>query len=557
MRRLLYSLICLMLLPLTAAALEVKVEIRGLDRDLETNARAFLSIEQEKDRKGLSEARVRLLNDKAPGEIRKALQPFGYFKPRIKSTLKQQDGVLTARYKVDPGPRVKLSKVDYQVIGEGAGDDKVPHKFPLAVGDVLDLTRYDKAKQSLLSQVVGLGYLDAQYSEHEVKVFRFGEIQFKQDVMDPAFLARYLSFGAGDPYSHEKLLDLQSKLIDSEYFSSVEIDSLRDQAQGDRIPVDVLLKPNKRNRYRIGLGFATDTGPRLTLDWKKRRIGREGHRINSQLRLSQAESSLSSEYTIPLERPTVDYLSFGASVNYYDAKTNKGNRALLSATHSIGLERGWRRTLTLGYLFEDYEIGNQKDSATLLVPGVAWSRIKSESRGGAIRHGIHVELRAEGAADAVLSSTNYFQLYTTDKYIHAFNDDWRVLARFELGATWADSLAKLPPSKRFFAGGDNSVRGFGYEALGPRDDSGEVVGGRYLAVGSLELERHLFGKWSVATFIDAGNAYDPNYHSEAAKGAGVGVRWRSPVGPIRFDLARGHYLNDYTWRLHVVLGPEL
>lgn len=574
MRRLLYSLTCLLLLPLSAAALEVKVEIRGLDSDQEANARAFLSIEQEKDRKGLSESRLRLLNGKAPDEIRKALQPFGYFKPTIKATLTQQEGAFVARYKVDRGPRVKLSRVDYQVIGEGAEDDKIAHEFPLAVGDALDLTRYDKAKQSLLTQAVELGYLDAKYSAHEVRVdenaytaqivlhlqtgmrFRFGEIHFKQDAMDPAFLARYLSFGAGDPYSHEKLLDLQSKLIDSEYFSQVEIDARRDQAEGDRIPVDVLLKPNKRNRYRIGLGFATDTGPRLTLDWKKRRIGREGHRINSQLRLSRPESSLSSEYVIPLERPTVDYLSFGASVNYFDAKTNKGNRALVSATHSIGLERGWRRTLTLGYLYEDYEIGNQKDNAYLLVPGATWSRIKSKGT-DTIRHGIHLELRAEGAADALLSSANYFQLYTTDKYIHAFNDDWRVLTRFELGYTWTDNLAKLPPSKRFFAGGDNSIRGFGYEALGPRDDSGEVVGGRYLAVGSLELERHLFGKWSAAVFLDGGNAYDPGYHSEPAKGAGVGIRWRSPVGPIRFDVARGHYLNDYTWRVHVVLGPEL
>jgi translocation and assembly module TamA len=574
MRRFLYILTCLLLLPVSAYALDLKVELQGLNKELATNARAFLSIEQEKDREGLTEPRLRLLNVKAPDEIRQALQPFGYFKPKIASELEKTDGGFIARYKIDPGPQVKLSQVDYRVTGEGAQDDKLPHTFPLAVGDALDLARYDKAKQSLLSQAYELGYLDAHYTEHEVRVdrahynaqimlhlqtglrFRFGEIRFRQDVMDPAFLARYLSFGAGDPYSHEKLLDLQSKLTDSEYFSQVEINARRDEVEGDRIPVDVLLKPNKRNRYRIGLGYATDTGPRLTLDWKKRRIGREGHRINSQLRLSRAESSLSSEYTIPLERPTLDYLSLGAAINYYDAKTNNGNRALISASHSIGLDKGWRRTLSLGYLYEDFEIGAQKDNARLLVPSVTWSRIKS-SGGDTVRRGMHLELRVEGAADALLSSTSYFQLYTSDKFIRSLNDDWRVLARFELGATWANDLTKLPPSKRFFAGGDNSVRGFGYEALGPRDASDKVIGGRYLAVGSMELERHLSGKWSAAVFVDGGNAYDPDYHSEAAFGAGFGVRWRSPVGPIRFDVARGRYIDDTTWRLHVVLGPDL
>lgn len=574
MRRFRFILTCLLLLPVSAFALEVKVEIQGLNRELESNARAFLSIEQEKGRAGLTESRLRLLHDKAPDEIRQALQPFGYFDAKIVSALRKADNGFTAQYKVEPGPPVKLNEVDYQVIGEGADDDKLTHVFPLAVGDALDLSRYEKAKQALLSQAFGLGYLDAQYSEHVVRVdrdgysasiilhlqtgmrFRFGEIRFKQDVMDPDFLARYLSFGSGDPYSHEKLLDLQSKLTDSEYFSQVEIDSRRDQAEGDTIPVDVLLKPNKRNRYRIGLGFATDTGPRVTLDWKKRRIGREGHRIRSELRLSKPESSLSSEYTIPLERPTVDYISFGASINYFDAETNKGNRALLNASHSIGLERGWRRTLSLDYLYEDFEIGAQKDNARLLVPGVTLSRIKS-SGGDYIRKGMRLEFRLEGASDALLSSTSYVQLFTKDKFIHSLNDDWRVLARVELGATWADDLTKLPPSKRFYAGGDNSVRGFDFEAIGPRDAVGEVIGGRYLAVGSLELERHIAGKWSAAVFVDGGNAYDPDFHSEAALGAGFGVRWRSPVGPVRFDLASGRYIDDTTLRLHVVLGPEL
>jgi translocation and assembly module TamA len=573
MRRFLYIL-TLLLLPGSALAIDLTIRVQGLDRPQKANVLAFLSVEQEKKREGLTPSRLRLLHRQAPDEIRRALQPFGYFKPDIKSSLQEEDGRFVALYKVDAGPRVKLESVDFQLLGEGSTEPLLKESFPLAEGDGLDLQRYEKEKQSRLSQALELGYLDAHYTRHRVEVdsdrytarielhldtgqrFRFGEIRMQQDILDPKFLARYLSFGAGDPYSNEKLLELQSKLIDSEYFKQVEVNVRRDEVEGNRIPVDIELTPNRKNRYRIGLGYSTDTGPRITLDWKRRRFGDQGSHMRSEMRLSKPESSLTSEYIIPLERPTVDYVSFGATINAFDQETNKGNRVLLNASHSIGLERGWRRTLSLDYLYENYTVGRQDDSARLLIPGINWTRLKGDSR-KYIEKGKRLEFHLEGASKDLISSTNYLQLYTTDKFIHALNKEWRVLARLELGATLVGNIKDLPPSKRFFTGGDNSVRGFSFEEIGPRDEAGDVIGGQYLAVASLELERRLAGLWSVAVFVDGGNAYDPEYPSEAAYGAGLGIRWRSPVGPIRFDLAQGHYLDERSWRLHVVLGPEL
>jgi translocation and assembly module TamA len=278
--------------------------------------------------------------------------------------------------------------------------------------------------------------------------------------------------------------------------------------------------------------------------------------MRSELRLSKPESSLSSEYIIPLQRPTLDYISFGASANDYDMENNEGNRILLNASHSIGLDRGWRRTLSLDYLFEDFTVGSQDDNARLLVPGVTWARLKGDNR-VFIYKGKRLEFHLEGASDALASTASYLQFYTSNKFIHGLGNKWRLLARLELGATLADEVRDLPPSKRFYSGGDNSIRGFDFEALGPRDDNGEVIGGRYLAVGSLEAERRLSERWSAALFADGGNAYDPDYRAEAAYGVGLGIRWRSPVGPIRFDLAQGHYLEQREWKAHIVLGPEL
>jgi translocation and assembly module TamA len=555
-------------------ALNLSVRVEGLERAVEANVRAYLSVEQEKSRGQLTRSRLDLLHKRAPEEIRQALRPFGYFEPTIESSLQKELLAYTVLYQVDPGPRVVVEAVDFQVIGEGAREPSLTADFPLAKGQGLDLERYEKAKQSRLSSALELGYLDAHYTEHEVRVdrqsrsarirlyldsgirFLFGEIRMQQEILDPEFLARYLSFGAGDPYSNEKLLALQSTLIDSEYFKQVEVNVRRDQVVERRIPVEIQLSPNRKNRYRIGLGYSTDTGPRMTLDWKRRRFGRKGHHMRSVLRLSRPESSLSSEYIIPLERPTVDYLSFGATIENYNTDANEGSRVLLSASHSIAQQRGWRRTLSLNYLFEDFIVGSQDDYARLLVPGVTWARIKGDSRLFNYK-GKRLQLHLEGAADDLLSSTSYLQLYTTDKFIHGLSDDWRVLARLELGATRASDVQELPPSKRFYAGGDNSIRGFSFEELGPRDESGKLIGGRYLAVGSLELERRLSGRWSAAVFVDGGNAYDPDYRAAGAYGAGLGIRWRSPVGPVRFNLARGSYLDEHDWRVHLVLGPEL
>lgn len=573
MQRFVLFLICL--LPQLSLALDVEVKVSGLSRELKSNVLAFLSVEREKGREHLTPSRLRLLHRKAKDEIRQALQPFGYFKPRIEASLEEEDQRFLLKYRVEPGPPVRIAKVDFQVIGEAKEDPLFTPLFPLSVGDVLDQAVYDKAKQQLLSDTVQAGYLNARYQLRRLEVdldsytasvqlhlesgarFYFGEVRFLQDVMKPEFLARYLTFKPGDPYSYEKLLGLQSDLIDSEYFSNVEVDTLRDKAEGNRVPVDIQLTPNKRDRYRIGLGYSTDTGPRLTLDWKRRRVGPSGHKLQSELRLSKPHSTLSVQYLTPLKRPTKDSLTYGFAADRYDTETRKGLLALVYAKHSVGLENGWRRNLGLDYSYEQFEISDQDDNAFLLVPNIQWTRLKSDKK-TFIQRGRLLNFRIEGAYEPLLSSTSYLQFFTHDKFIHGFGGgDWRLLARADLGATLTDDLTELPASKRFFAGGDNSVRGFDLDTLGPKDEEGEVIGGRYLAVASLELERKIAGKWSAAVFYDAGNAFDPDYDSKLEYGAGFGVRWRSPVGPIRVDVASGLSAEETQIRLHVVVGPEL
>ena len=555
--------------------LEIEIDIEGWDRRLEGNIRSFLSIEQEQERESLTASRLRFLHARAEKEIRNALRPFGYFKPQINAQLQQNGQKFRAIYQVKPGPLIHLRQVEFQIQGEGKDDPLIAYDFPLVEGDVLDQVSYEKAKQSLLSQVVELGYIDARYSVHQVRVdmdhyqasiilqldtgkpYRFGEIRVTQDFMDAEFLARYPDFKPGDPFSHEKLLTLQSNLIDSEYFSQVDVLTLREQTEGDQVPIEVVLSPSKRARYRIGLGYSTDTGPRISLDWHRRRIGQNGHHMLTEMRLSEANKTIKSEYVIPLERPAKDSLSAAVTLENFTTDSRTGDIALLNVTKTKALDNDWRRSLGLDYSYERFLVGDQKDRAVLLVPNVLWSRIKSDEQ-RITQRGHRMEIRIEGAADQILSSISYLQLFNNNKLIYGFSDgDWRLLARTRLGATLTDDLLELPASKRFFAGGDNTVRGYLLDELGPKNENGEVIGGRYLAVVSVELERHVSGNWSAALFYDAGNAFDPDYASEVESSAGFGVRWHSPVGPVRFDLAFRINADDPGGRLHVVVGPQL
>jgi translocation and assembly module TamA len=127
-----------------------------------------------------------------------------------------------------------------------------------------------------------------------------------------------------------------------------------------------------------------------------------------------------------------------------------------------------------------------------------------------------------------------------------------------MGYTLVDDFNRLPTSLRFFAGGDSSIRGYEYESLGPKNENGDVIGGEALIVGSIELDYNFKESWSVAAFVDSGNAFSDE-EIDVKTGAGFGIRWQSPIGPIRLDI--GFPIDDpdenKSYRIHFTLGPDL
>ncbi len=552
---------------------KLQVEVAGVGGELRQNVLAYLGIYQERERE-LLPSRVRYLHRLARRQIRRALEPFGYYRSRVEADLERGDGGWVARYRIDPGPPLLVTSLDYQVSGEGAGEAAFTGPFPLQPGDVLDQRRYEAAKRRLLERASELGYLEARMERAEIRIdprsytadillhfdtggrFLLGPVTFDQDLLDDDVLQRYLEFRPGDPYDVRRLLALQGALLDSEYFRQVEVVPQMDRVRDRQVPLRVVLEPNPRNKYRFGLGYATDYGVRVTLDWDRRLINRRGHRGNLALVLSQRLQQLDGEYRVPLANPRQDFFAVRPSLARYDTDGRQGQTVGLKLLHSVDRD-GWRRELGLDLRDDDFRVAETDDRVRELVPFASWSRVRSDDP-IYTTHGNRIKLTLLGAAQGLLSDASYLQGRGTGTWIRSFaGDDYRVVARGDLGATLAERVLDLGATRRFFAGGDTSIRGYDLDTLGPRDASGQVVGGRYLAVGSLQLERRLAGKWSLALFVDAGNAYDPDYDNETAVGAGFGLHWRSPLGLIRADLGFALSRDGAPARLHLIIGPDL
>ncbi len=561
------------------AAPVVEVSVLGIEGALLANVLAYLSIEQQKNDPNLSEGRIRGLYEKAPDEIKTALQPFGYYRPGIRSELIRRGKGFLARYTIYPGKPVRIREVNLAFSGEGSYDEelrKVRKNFPVKNGNVLEHAVYEKAKQELQETAVEQGYLDARFLTHTVRVYpeqdaavvdlhfetgplyRFGDVTFNQDILKNKFLERFVPFKKGDPYKTAKLLELQNALYSSDYFRQVDIRPRRDKAEGLNIPLEIDLSPRKRNKYMFGLGYGTDTGFRGILGWEDRWINRRGHRFSTELRLSQIQKNLTARYIVPVDHPATDHLDYTAA--WVDERTavSKSETRLVGASYNRS--RPVRQeSYYLNYQKERFSLGDESGRATLLLPGASWTRIKADDRIYTSR-GSRIIMDVRGAHTALFSSVSFAQLRLNAKFIRRPWDPGRIILRGDFGYSFIAGFADLPVSQRFFAGGDQSVRGYAYRSLGPLDSAGNVIGGRDLVVGSAEYEQRIYGKWGAAVFYDIGNAI--NKLSDPLKqGTGVGVRWRSPVGLVRLDFAWAlnalSASNHTRWRIHLNIGPDL
>ncbi len=569
---------------------QVTVEVNGINDVIQENIYAYLTFFDNAEKTTLRDSLLKKLNASsidlsvshikrahqlAPREIRDAVQPFGYYSPTINATLKYTENGWLARYDIDLGKPVILRQVDIQVEGEGQNDkpiNDVLSEINLIPGERLEHSRYESAKDNLLAAAFSTGYLDARFNQSELRVntvsrtadivlildtgprFYFGPVTFRQDALEPDFVKRFVPFKRGDPFNSIQLIDLQLVLEDTDYFTEVEVQAVRQQTTVNHIPVEVSAKRNRPRRYTAGAGFGTDTGPRINLGIQFRRVNRYGHQFRSDLRASVIDTSFQSQYQIPIRKVTTDKLTVTASVFDEEIGDIDTNRQLLGIGRSEHW-RGFQRQLYLSYQQEDFDIGLGDQDSELLIPGFSLTRQKADDplfpRRG---YGFHADVH--GGIDGFVSDTDFIQGTVSIRSVWPLGERARLLVYGEYGATGVDNFSLLPPSQRFFAGGDRSVRGYRYQDLAPVNDDGDRIGGKYLITSSIELEYLVRGNYGAAIFFDAGNADDDPTPS-LKKGVGIGARYRSPIGMVRLDLA--HPLDDEKRdvRFHVSIGADL
>ncbi|HKJ95470.1 MAG TPA: autotransporter assembly complex family protein, partial [Gammaproteobacteria bacterium] len=447
-------------------------------------------------------------------------------------------------------------------------------RLPLKSGDVLNHGDYETAKNALRNEALARGYFDYSFSAHRIEVntdehwadvdlvlasgprYRLGPVRFSKTPFDDDLLQRLVPYKAGAPYSADTVASLNGRLNNSGYFRDVRVRTLRDQASDHTIPVQVDATARQPNTVATGLGFSTDEGPRVRLSWDKHWVNSRGHQIFSDIQVSRVQRNITSRYVIPLRDPINDRLQFQAGLQSEDIQDTRSRKLTVGVQRQQEFPSGWTRTQSLQLLREDYTQADESDQATLLMPGLSFSRTRA--RGGLDPYwGDRQSYGVDIADDHLLSTVSMARATLSNKWLRTFGERNRVSIRLDAGAIETSDFSGVPSSLRFFAGGDQSVRGYAYQSLAPEDADGKLVGGRYLLTGSIQYGYRFLPNWRAAVFTDAGNAFNSFTVPDYKVGSGFGLHWLSPVGPVRVDFAWAVSEPGTPFRLHISLGSPL
>ncbi|AVD90714.1 MULTISPECIES: autotransporter assembly complex family protein [Pseudomonas] len=556
---------------------ELLVKVKPANKALKANVEGYIGNLGDRD----EEALLRFSRG-AQEQARKAAQALGYYQAQIDTEVKpaaKADEHPQLIIRIEPGEPVRLRNVTVRIEGPASEMKafRIPDGRALRPGEPLNHGHYEDAKRLIQNQASRYGFFSGRFTRQRLAVdpqagvadielvyqsgprYRLGAVTFGGDTpLDEELLQRMVSFKPGTPYDSELVAELNNDLQSSGYFEGVRVDAAPTAAVGEDIPVDVHLQTRKPRTMGLGLGFSTDVGPRGKANWTRHWVNPQGHSYGWETELSAPRQNVGLWYDIPLDPPLTDKLRFaGGYQNEELAGTDTLSKLLTVGPewHSK-LPSGWQRVISLKYQREEYRLGDDSGLSNLLMPGVSFSYLRSDNRIDP-HSGYRLQFDVQAAKEGLVSDTNLLHGNVLLKGLTTLGHNHRFLGRVQFGGSATNGYKNnIPPSLRFFAGGDQSVRGYDYQSLSPKNSDGDRIGGRYLVAASAEYQYSLAEKWRVATFVDQGNAFNTLELPSLKTGVGIGVRWVSPVGPLRLDLARA-LDDDGGFRLHFSMGPEL
>ena len=498
--------------------------------------------------------------------ILKTLQAYGYYRASISKELVHLNDYWEAIYTIQAGPPLRITHLKFQIIGEGEYEryfQELLTKLPLHQHEVMSIENYNKTKQLLFTTAEQQGYLKAQLIQHTICIdltsytaditiifdtgprYYFGPVNFNSTPLNEKFLQRFISFKQGEPYSSTKLLKFQESLTNSNYFTDVSVEpDLNPDAY--EVPLKTKVSMRKKYQYTFGLGYGTDTGVRAILGWDWRYVTTTGQQLSTLLQLSQVQRLINATYSIPGSNPLTEQYNINSSGFDNILPHGRSQTYQMGVNYVKTLEK-WQQIISLNYQLGRFTLNNQPYQAThILTPAITWTYTDTDNLIFASR-AQKFNFRIQGASKNILSDNNLIQTEIYDKIIHTFQFGQRVLVRGDLGYSVVNDLTSLPLTLQFVAGGTQSVRGYPYQSLGP---------GRYLTVGSVELQQPLFYKIYATGFYDIGNAYN-NGNASLMSGAGLGLMWASPIGALELTIGKALNKKGQPTLIQFSMGPDL
>lgn len=570
-RQYLWHWLILLLCLSGSATAAVRLDIAGAPAELRDNIRAHVG-----ELPGDASDAGRRLQQRILQSARRAANALGYYNSGFDLQRARVDDDVVLTLHVIPGERVRITVADIQLLGAAADDavfQQARDNLPLKEGRALNHGEYESAKRNLQNLALRRGYFDARFDRHQVLVdavdntaqvelefnsgerYRLGKVSFTETHFDEELLYKMVPFKEGEYYNTDAIVEFNRTLLESQYFSSVRVRPMPDQASDQEVPIEVSLQAAEPNQLGLGLGYSTDIGPRGQINWQRRWVNRRGHSAGAQLELSQPRQTLETKYRVPLSSPINDVLEFQLGLQDEELQDTESRRATFSVQRLQRLQSGWRRTVSIRWDYTDFSVGDEHETTTLILPGLGYSRTRTSGGVDPLR-GDRLMFNTEVAFPELGSDIQLQYVRLGARWLHSVQRKHRILLRTDAGALATSNFDKVPPALRFFAGGDQSVRGFAYNSVGPRNAENDIIGGRYLLTGSAEYAYQFHESWRLALFVDAGNAMN-SFDADPKVGTGFGIHWISPVGPIRLDFAWGVSEDKVPFRLHFSMGPQL
>lgn len=509
-----------------------------------------------------------------PQQIRELLATEGYFSPTLTSESAIENGKRVMRIHVTPGRPVTVEAVDIRFAGNIAENpqqaermERLRRLWNLQPGERFRQGDWDEAKNDLLRRLLNRDYPAARITESEARIdpeqraaqlsvavdsgpaFTFGELQvqglnrYSRDMID-----QLNPISPGERFSQAKLNELQSRLQDTGYFRSAFATIDIDPAHPVRVPIRVDLSENKRQQLAVGLGFSTDAGPRAQTRWLDRRFLGRDWRFESELRVDSRTQLIGSDLFFP-PKPNGWRPSLSARYEYTDIE-NAINDKIRTSARITSPDKADEKSWAISYLTDRQRLPGSVNNRQALIASFNYTKRRLDNEFNP-RRGYVAGAQFDAGPRGPFNESNLARAIVQGTWLLQPERRWQFILRGQVGEVFIARRQAVPEDLLFRAGGDQSVRGYAYNSLGVTQN-GAIVGGRVLALISAELIYRITPEWGAAVFTDAGNANDSWNDFRFFHGSGVGARWRSPIGPVRIDLAYGHETRQP--RLHFSVG---